>query len=301
LHEIFVSMHQLLHPSGWKAGNVGIIVRAMLDRTLQNAPDISDGSIDPDGFGVFDVIDGDLTKGLILLCDHASNGLPQRYGSLGLPASEFERHIAYDIGVDPITRRLAERLQVPALLTRFSRLLIDPNRGMDDPTLIMKLSDGAVVPGNAEIDEEERERRISTYYLPYHNAISAMIDRCLEQGIVPALLSIHSFTPAWKGTPRPWHSGLLWDPRDKRFCEAMIAALRRDPHMVVGDNEPYRGGLAGDTIDVHGTRRGLASALLEIRQDLIAHEAGVAEWTELLAGILPEMIEQPDLHEQLDF
>ena len=252
-----------------------------------------------DGFVPYDFIPGDLGKGLILLCDHARNSLPERYGSLGLPASEFDRHIAYDIGVEAVTRNLAERLGVPALLTRFSRLLIDPNRGEDDPTLIMKLSDGVVVPGNAEIDDKERQIRIERYYGPYHNAITALIDEALGSGTVPALLSIHSFTPMWKATPRPWQAGLLWDERDKRFCDALLAALRRDPHLTVGDNEPYRGGLSGDTIDKHGTRRGLASALLEIRQDLIGHEDGIAEWSDLLARLLPEINEQRELHEQL--
>ena len=130
-------------------------------------------------------------------------------------------------------------------------------------------------------------------------AITALIDEALDGGMVPALLSIHSFTPMWKATPRPWQAGLLWDERDKRFCDALLTALRRDPHLTVGDNEPYRGGLSGDTIDKHGTRRGLASALLEIRQDLIGHEDGIVEWSDLLASLLPEINQQRELHEQL--
>lgn len=271
----------------------------MLDTTAQNQPPGAGRKVADDGFTSHEVVRGDLGKGLILICDHACNGFPKAYGTLGLPPSELQRHIAYDIGVDAVTRQLAVRLGVPAVLSRFSRLLIDPNRGLDDPTLIMRLSDGFVVPGNADVDENERQHRIDAYYQPYHDDISRLIDDALKGGVVPVLLSIHSFTPMWKGTPRPWHAGLLWDNRDRRFSEAMITALSMDPHLVVGDNEPYRGGLPGDTIDVHGIRRGISNALLEIRQDLISDDAGIEEWTGRLAEILPGLIDQPQLHEQI--
>ncbi|NNE21546.1 MAG: N-formylglutamate amidohydrolase [Rhizobiales bacterium] len=271
----------------------------MLDSTVQNQPAGAGFKTADDGFVWHEVVVGDLSKGLILICDHACNGFPEKYGSLGLPPSELQRHIAYDIGVDGLTRQLAKKLGVPAVLTKFSRLLIDPNRGLDDPTLIMRLSDGFVVPGNAEIDDSERQHRIAAYYQPYHDEIASLIDEAFESGVVPALLSIHSFTPMWKGTPRPWHAGLLWDARDRRFSDAMVEALSADPYLVVGDNEPYRGGLPGDTVDVHGTHRGIASALLEVRQDLIGDDAGVAEWCARLAQILPGIIELPQLHEQL--
>ena len=271
----------------------------MLDTTVQNQPAGAGLKTADDGFVSHEVVGGDLSKGLILICDHARNGFPEKYGTLGLPQSELRRHIAYDIGVDGLTRQLAKQLGVPAVLTRFSRLLIDPNRGLDDPTLIMRLSDGFVVPGNAEIDEDERRHRIAAYYQPYHDEINSIIDEALESGVVPALLSIHSFTPMWKGTPRPWHAGLLWDERDRRFSDAMIEALRTDPYLVVGDNEPYRGGLPGDSVEVHGTRRGIANALLEVRQDLIGHDAGVEEWCARLAQILPGIIELPQLHKQI--
>lgn len=271
----------------------------MLDTTVQNQPAGAGLKTADDGFISHEVVDGDLGKGLILICDHACNGFPEKYGTLGLPPSELRRHIAYDIGVDGLTRQLAGQLGVPAVLSKFSRLLIDPNRGLDDPTLIMRLSDGFVVPGNADVDEDERQHRIDAYYQPYHDDISRLIDEALKNDVKPALLSIHSFTPMWKGTPRPWHAGLLWDKRDRRFSEAMITALSADPHLVVGDNEPYRGGLPGDTIDVHGTRRGVTSTLLEVRQDLIGDDAGIAEWCGRLAEILPGIIDLPQLHEQI--
>src|SRR6476660_2438942 len=141
----------------------------------------------------FCVVPGRIDRGLILLCDHAGNPMPPGYGTLGLPPEQLKRHIAYDIGAAAVTRALAAALQVPAVLTRYSRLLIDPNRGRDDPTLIMRLSDGAVVPGNRRLDASERAKRLDLYYRPYHAAITRVIDQCLASGVVPALLSIHSF------------------------------------------------------------------------------------------------------------
>jgi predicted N-formylglutamate amidohydrolase len=230
-------------------------------------------------------ISGDLKRGIILIADHARNSLPSEYGSLGLPPQQFERHIAYDIGVEAVTRGLALKLRCPAFLTTFSRLLIDPNRGADDPTLIMRVSDGAVIPGNALIDESERERRLVRFHRPYHAAIAAEIDAALAQGIDPLLVSVHSFTPYWKGTARPWHVGVLWD-EDHRFAHHLLEALRAQGALCVGDNEPYSGALEGDTLYTHGTSRGLRHGLIEIRQDLIARQTGVDEWISRLAPIL---------------
>jgi predicted N-formylglutamate amidohydrolase len=230
-------------------------------------------------------ISGDLKRGIILIADHARNSLPQDYGSLGLPTEQFERHIAYDIGVEAVTRGLARALGCPALMATFSRLLIDPNRGADDPTLIMRVSDGAIVPGNAYIDEAERERRLSRFHRPYHQAITTEIDAALAQGIDPFLVSVHSFTPHWKGIPRPWHVGILWD-QDDRFARYLLTALEAQGDLCVGDNEPYSGALEGDTLYTHGTRRSLRHGLIEIRQNLIARQSGVDEWISRLAPIL---------------
>jgi predicted N-formylglutamate amidohydrolase len=243
----------------------------------------------------FETIEGDHGRGLLIVCDHASNAIPAEYGNLGLTPYQLARHIAYDIGVDAVTRRIAAALGVPAVMSRFSRLLIDPNRGIEDPTLVMRISDGAVVPGNARIDAAGIATRIERFYRPYDEAVGAAIARFRADGIVPALFSIHSFTPAWKGVPRPWHAGLLWD-RDARFAALLIDALRRDAGLVVGDNEPYSGELEGDMMNRHATRSGLAHALIEIRQDLIGDAAGVAEWADRLARILPGIVEREDLH-----
>jgi predicted N-formylglutamate amidohydrolase len=246
-------------------------------------------------FAPFATVDGDPACGLVLVCDHAANRVPASYGDLGLPEAEFQRHIAYDPGAAAVTQALAAGLGAPAVLSTFSRLLIDANRGEDDPTLIMRLSDGAVVPGNARVDAAERAHRIAAFHAPYHTAIAAAVDRALATGVVPAIFSVHSFTPAWRGARRPWHAGVLWD-KDSRLAVPLITALRADAGLVVGDNEPYAGALLNDTMCRHATRRGLAHALIEIRQDLIAEPSGVAGWGERLAAILKTLNRDPNIH-----
>lgn len=244
----------------------------------------------------YEAIEGDLAGGLLILIDHASNWMPPEYADLGLPKSELQRHIAYDIGVAPLGRALAERFQAPARSTRFSRLLIDANRGEDDPTLIMRLSDGAVVPGNARLDGAETARRLDRFHRPYHAGITSVLDAMSATGRPPAILSIHSYTPIWKGSRRPWHAGILWD-RDPRFAVPLLQGLAAEQGLRVGDNEPYIGTLKNDTMYRHGTARGLAHALLEIRNDLIATPAGVLEWADRLEPILRRALARDDLYE----
>ncbi|MBS7696034.1 MULTISPECIES: N-formylglutamate amidohydrolase [unclassified Chelatococcus] len=234
-------------------------------------------------------IAGNIASGVLVLCDHATNAIPPEYGNLGMPPAELARHIGYDIGAAMVARRLAARLDAPALLTDFSRLLIDPNRGLDDPTLVMRLSDGAIVPGNARIDHDEIARRVARFYRPYDIAIAAAIDASIAQGVVPVVISIHSFTPIWRGRPRPWEVAVLWDA-DPRLPLPLIAALRRAGDLTVGDNEPYDGALAGDVIARHATARGLANALIEVRQDLIADREGAEAWGDRLAAVIAPLL-----------
>ena len=179
------------------------------------------------------------------------------------------------------------------MLTRFSRLLIDPNRGADDPTLVMRLSDGAIVPGNARIDAAEIAQRLETYWRPYRDAVTARLDAMTAAGPLPALVSIHSFTPAWKGQPRPWELGILWDC-DPRLPRPFVTALREEG-FIVGENEPYDGALPGDTIDHHATTRGLANLLIEVRQDLIATDATAEAMADRLVAPLARVLAAPDI------
>ncbi|MBX9590211.1 MAG: DUF1244 domain-containing protein [Hyphomonadaceae bacterium] len=234
---------------------------------------------------------------MIVVCDHAGNALPAEYGTLGLPEAQLARHIAYDIGVAPIVRALAAHLNAPAIMTRYSRLLIDPNRGRDDPTLIMRLSDGAVIPGNRKLDAAERDKRLRLYYEPYHRAIDSVIDACLATGITPVLLSIHSFTESWKSVSRPWHVGVLWD-RDARLARPLLESFYAEGGLIVGDNEPYTGQLEGDCLWQHGTQRGLANAIVEVRQDLIRDAAGQAAWSARLCRIVERILRDPHVAQQ---
>lgn len=250
-----------------------------------------------ESFKPFDIVEGDRSKGLVLLADHAGRTMPDEYGLLGLPASEFERHIAYDIGVEGLTRRLAERTGAPAVMANFSRLLIDANRGEDDPTLIRQLYDGTIVPANYPMAEDERERRLESFYRPYHEAVGSMIASVHEAtGAAPFIFSVHSFTPSMQGRPRPWHVGILWD-MDDRAAGPLIDLLSRDERLLVGDNEPYDGALRGDTMYQHAIVNGFAHALIEVRQDLIADAAGIEEWAQRLAPIVEAVNQMPEMHE----
>jgi predicted N-formylglutamate amidohydrolase len=259
------------------------------------------------------------TSPLLFLCDHASNAVPSDYHCLGLPEALFETHIAYDIGAAHVTRALAEAYGAAALLGGVSRLLIDLNRGAIDPTLVMKLSDGSIIPGNRDADAEEVARRLGRFHAPYHAAIREQISRiesrpCARDSALaagrgpqpsdpsgvatsrgcetgPILISIHSFTPAWKNTPRPWEMGVLYG-QDDRLARPLMKHLAA-AGLVVGDNEPYAGALDGDTLDTHGTKTGYVNVLVEIRQDFLAHPVMAASFAArlkpLLDGALAEM------------
>ena len=221
------------------------------------------------------------TSPLLFLCDHASNRVPAEYDNLGLAPPLFETHIAYDIGAAFVTRALAEAYGATALLGTASRLLIDLNRGADDPTLVMKLSDGSIIPGNRNADAVEVARRLQRFHAPYHAAIRDQITR-IGSGAV--LISIHSFTPAWKGVKRPWEMGVLYG-RDGRLARPLMQQLAL-AGFSVGDNEPYTGALEGDTLDTHGTKTGHANVLIEMRQDFLDNRQKAENFAARLKPIL---------------
>lgn len=225
-----------------------------------------------------------LTSRWLVTCDHASNRVPPEIGggSLGLPPAEMARHIAYDLGAAGVARALADTLDATAILGTHSRLVIDPNRGEDDPTLIMQLYDGTLVPGNRGLDDAERQRRIDTYYLPYHAAVSRLAARRDDTIIV----AVHSFTPRLSGRhPRPWHVGLL-SADDRRLSDPMLDLLRAQPDLCVGDNEPYAGHLPGDAVDRHALQPGRPNVLIELRHDLIETSETQTAWAARLAPVL---------------
>lgn len=224
--------------------------------------------------------------GLLLVCDHASNAVPPWVAPLGLPPEDMARHIAWDVGARGVTAGLAAHLSAPAVMSTFSRLVIDPNRGVQDPTLVMKLYDGSIIPGNRTVDGVEVARRVEHLHRPYHAAIAETLDAMVAAARPPALVSIHSFTPQLRGRPaRPWHIGLLWD-QDDRLLGPLLNRLRLEEDLIVGDNEPYSGHLAGDCMWMHGTARDIPHVLIEIRSDLIETPEDQARWAARLAPLI---------------
>lgn len=193
------------------------------------------------------------------------------------------RHIAYDVGAAGVTRALADALDSPAILSDFSRLVIDPNRGEDDPTLVMKLYDGTIIPANRHIDAAGIEERLARLYRPYHAAYAEVAARRADTVIV----AIHSFTPCLKGRcPRPWQVGVLHSHVDDRLSRALIEVLAGEADLCVGDNEPYAGHLPGDAIERHALDKGRHNTLIEVRNDLIVTEVQQQAWAARLAPLL---------------
>ncbi len=236
------------------------------------------------------------TARLLIVCDHASRAIPMAMARLGLEAAYFDRHIAYDIGAADVTRLLSARLDAPAVVAGYSRLLVDCNRPPGDPTMMPNASDGIPVPGNFHLTDTEVLARMDAFFWPYHQAIAAEIVRMRRGLEPPALLAIHSFTPSLNGIQRPWDVGVLWD-RDPRLAQPLLAALRSVPGLTVGDNEPYSGRDVAYTIDVHGAAAGHAYCAIEIRQDLIATADGAACWADILATAMGPILDNPDIYQ----
>jgi predicted N-formylglutamate amidohydrolase len=233
---------------------------------------------------------------VFLTCDHASARIPDALGTLGLEEGDLERHIAIDIGAAALTEKLAARFDGTAVAAGYSRLVIDCNREPEDHTSIREISEGLVIPGNRRLTAADREARVTEIFAPYHQAISARLDAFEARGAVPVFLAIHSFTPRFRDVARPWHVGILSN-RDRRIADPLIAALKADSSLVVGDNEPYSAlHFAGYTVDAHAVKRGLASVMIEVRQDLIAHVDGVERWAGLLYDALAPILEDPSLY-----
>ncbi len=239
----------------------------------------------PDEPGPVRVLNPGAPSPFLLVCDHAANFIPRSLARLGLTDAELARHIAWDIGAAEVTARLAERLEATAVLSHFSRLIVDPNRDPADPSSMPQVSDAVPVPANRGLTPAAREDRLATFFRPYHEVLTGELARRAAAGRVTPLISVHSFTPVMAGFVRPWEIGILWN-QDGRIAVPMMQALAAEG-VPVGDNEPYSGrDHHGYTTHTHADAAGLPNVLIEIRQDLIDTHKGAVKWADILAPIL---------------
>ena len=238
--------------------------------------------LEPDEPSPVEALGEDLPGPFVLVCDHAGRSLPRALGTLGLSEEDLRAHIAWDIGAAGVARRLAQQLQSPLFLQRYSRLVIDCNRPLSAPDSIPKQSGGIEIPGNAQVSRLDAAERARTIFHPYHERIGAL----LEERERYVLVSVHSFTPELYGVKRPFHAGVLYE-RDTRLAAPVLELLRQEQDLVVGDNEPYKASRATDyALIEYGEDRGAPYVELEVRQDLIADDAGQELWAERLARVL---------------
>lgn len=249
----------------------------------------------------YEVVEGPDDARAMIVCDHASRYIPPELGNLGLEETLLYRHIAWDIGAGDVARRLAALLHLPAVLCGTSRLVIDCNRPLDAPTSIPEVSDGIEVPGNRDLSSQQREDRQQRFFRPYHDEVERRLDGFSARGQVPAVISVHSFTPVMDGFERPWHVGLLWD-HDTRMALPVVEQLKRNPALNVGENQPYNGwDPSGYAIHVYGEQRGLPMCVFEIRQDLIDTHHGAEEWAHILAAALRPVLADDSLYQVLSY
>ena len=252
----------------------------------------------PDEPPAFEVLNPEGAARFAILCDHASNRVPRALDNLGLPPAELERHIAWDIGAAAITRRLAAHFDAPAVLAGYSRLVIDCNRRLEDAQSILSRSDGTAIPGNRDLTCEDAAARVEACFEPYHRACTAVLDGMEARGgdVTPVVM-MHSFTPVMNGALRPWHAGVLWDGDDGRMALPLLHALRARDGLRVGDNKPYTGTSPhGYTMPTHAARHGRANVQIEVRQDLVADEAGIEHWSGILIKVLTGVLTDPFLY-----
>ena len=236
---------------------------------------------------MINVLNENKESDFLIICDHASNKIPTNFKELGLSKEILDSHIAFDIGAKEVAVCLSNILECPLVMTDFSRLLIDPNRGIDDPTLIMRISDNKIIKGNRNIynfkKSEEKDERVKKYYDVYHNKISEFINFKEKDKNYPSIISIHSFTPVWRNKKRAIDIGILWD-NDYRLPEIFFNYFKKNhKNLVIGDNEPYSGRLKNDTLYKHATINGLSNILIEIRQDLITERKGQKYFANLVS------------------
>lgn len=223
-------------------------------------------------------------------CDHGGREIPSALGDLGVPAAERLRHIAWDIGMAEVGKRLSAKLDAFLITQTYSRLVIDCNRHPGSPQSIAAVSERTAIPGNVGLAEHDQAARAAEIFYPYHDRIVRELDARAARKQETVLVTLHSFTPVYMDNARAMHAGVLYN-RDVRLGRALLAELGTDADLVLGDNEPYAATDATDyALVVHGEQRGLIHVEIEVRQDLIEHAPGQQAWAERLARVLPRAL-----------
>lgn len=241
----------------------------------------------------YEVINPQGTADIVFICEHASNHIPAEFNNLGLEEDCLEQHIAWDIGMEKMTRRLCEILDAPAIIANFSRLLIDPNREENQAGLIPHTSDSITIPGNQNLSPEQIKERIERFYRPFHASCDQLIRNKVTNAHMPLICGMHSFTPRMKGYNRPWQAGMLWN-KDPRLALALINTLEaRGFH--VGDNKPYSGRDLFHTMNQHGHHHGAPHVTIEVRQDLVSNNHDINNWVEIFSEDLSMIANDPTI------
>jgi predicted N-formylglutamate amidohydrolase len=264
------------------------------NQTTQNQSLLSEEDPQP-----YEIINKDGKAKCLVICDHSGIKVPKKLDNLGLTEDSFKEHFAQDIGSRSISMQLSQTLDAPCILANFSRLVIDLNRRVDHPTAFVASTEKGPVPGNTAMSDEQRRQRIEEIYIPYHNAVEGLVKSFTEKGVIPAVISIHTFTPVFYKQSRPWEIGLLWvqDPR----LPVPIMDYFKNKGFTVGDNEPYDARiLRGTTINRHADANGLPNALFEIRNDLVSDEQGCKKWAGLISDCMAGILEEGSVHRVYD-
>ncbi len=250
----------------------------------------------PDDPPPYTVFNGEGRARVLFVSDHGGRAFPAALGQLGVADWVLDRHVAWDIGSDALSRELATRFDAALVRASYSRLVVDTNRAPDDPTLCLPVSDGIAIPGNLDLGAVERGARLREIHAPYHAAIDARLQAMRDHGYAPAVVAIHSCTPVFDRVVRPWHVGVLWD-KDPRIAVPLLERLAALDGVCVGDNEPYSGRDPHDyTIDTHGEGGRLPHVSIEVRQDLIDTAEGAARWARVLGDALAPILADDALY-----
>ncbi|HYD19272.1 MAG TPA: N-formylglutamate amidohydrolase [Patescibacteria group bacterium] len=235
----------------------------------------------------------------VIVCDHASNLVPRSLNNLGLGKTELKKHIAWDPGTQDIGRYISAKMDAPLVLATYSRLVVDLNRGPDAPECMRPESDHIAIPGNENLSPGHKKQRLDEIFWPYHRAIDGQLQRFLDKGVAPLLLSLHSFTPQMDGFKRPWHIGVLWN-KEEGIARRLVDSLRKNnPQIRVGENEPYSlkaANVTKNTVSTHAESRGLPYVIVEFRQDLVGTAAGARKWAGLFLKSLQPILDDPHLY-----